>query len=106
MNDKTKNNFDCNACGTCCKMFGKTMDIHGTKVEHIPLDLFPYKWDETGKCEMLVDNKCSVYETRPNTCRWQWGFDMGFFGNLTLEQAVEVNKKACIELRRFACAHH
>jgi Fe-S-cluster containining protein len=31
---------------------------------------FPYKWDETGRCEKLTeDNRCSVYESRPLICK-------------------------------------
>ena len=32
------------------------------------LEEFPYKTDANGACEMLVDNKCSVYENRPTVC--------------------------------------
>ena len=33
------------------------------------LELFPFGHDENGVCEKLVDNKCTVYETRPLLCR-------------------------------------
>jgi Fe-S-cluster containining protein len=37
--------------------------------------IFPYGHDENGWCEKLVDNKCSVYESRPTLCNiemmWQ-----------------------------------
>lgn len=29
---------------------------------------FPYSWDESGCCEMLEDNLCNVYESRPLLC--------------------------------------
>lgn len=30
---------------------------------------FPFKWDKTGKCEMLgKDNLCRIYENRPLLC--------------------------------------
>jgi Fe-S-cluster containining protein len=29
---------------------------------------FPYSWDESGCCEMLENNLCSVYEDRPLLC--------------------------------------
>jgi Fe-S-cluster containining protein len=48
--------------------------MEGHKDKGIPLNdknsefYFPYKWDETGKCEMLINNKCSVYKNRPLIC--------------------------------------
>lgn len=29
---------------------------------------FPYKANKDGSCEKLVDNRCSIYETRPDVC--------------------------------------
>jgi Fe-S-cluster containining protein len=30
---------------------------------------FPFKYDKSGRCEKLgADNKCMVYETRPDVC--------------------------------------
>lgn len=39
----------------------------GTPPEGHPFH-FPHKWDESGACEKLVDNKCSIYEDRPLIC--------------------------------------
>lgn len=30
---------------------------------------FPYRARPDGSCEKLIDNRCSVYETRPAACR-------------------------------------
>ena len=48
--------FRCTQCGCCCRMVGLLKD-------------FPYKSKADGSCEMLQDNKCLVYETRPSICR-------------------------------------
>jgi Fe-S-cluster containining protein len=32
------------------------------------LNSFPYQAKEDGSCEMLVDDRCSVYENRPTIC--------------------------------------
>jgi len=60
--------FPCSGCGACCRRAKQTveqLDITDPNNEFY----FPYKWDETGRCEMLTDdNKCSVYETRPTVC--------------------------------------
>lgn len=52
--------FPCASCGACCRRMKPVIDAG------IP---FPFKVDETGKCEKLgLDNKCTVYENRPDIC--------------------------------------
>lgn len=51
--------FPCTKCGCCCKRLGKAIK------EGIG---FPYRAKENGECEMLEDNKCKVYDTRPDIC--------------------------------------
>jgi Fe-S-cluster containining protein len=47
--------FLCSSCGACCRRAGK-------------LGLMPQR--EDGACIYLTkDNKCSIYETRPDVCR-------------------------------------
>lgn len=55
--------YPCSMCGSCCKRVNKA-------VENIDVgEPFPYKWDETGRCENLnQDNSCAVYENRPLLC--------------------------------------
>lgn len=75
MTDKV--NFKCNMCGMCCR------NIHYWKM-NLPLMKeilndesidFPYK-DINGVCEMLADNKCSIYETRPIACNTEEMFKL------------------------------
>lgn len=74
---KYKDPYPCTACGQCCRRIDKGIKevknlLKGNKVSSSLLK-FPYKWDETGKCEKLgEDGKCTVYETRPNLCRIDW----------------------------------
>ena len=72
----------CGECNACCRA---SYFIHITKHEHntrkhIPQALiFPApgsggkQWvmgfDNTGKCPMLKQNRCSIYTHRPQTCR-------------------------------------
>lgn len=57
--------FKCKQCGCCCKAFN---DID-TQVE------FPFQ-RTSGTCEKLVDNKCSIYNDRPDCCRYdKWNHD-------------------------------
>lgn len=72
----------CGSCRGCCRssMF---IHIHPEEVEtirRIPRNLpfpapgFPQGhvfmgYDDQGRCPMLIDNACSIYEHRPQTCR-------------------------------------
>jgi uncharacterized protein len=73
------------ACGTCTACCTSSQFVHIAPTEtdalaHIPNALlFPAPnmakghvllgYDEQGHCPMLVNNKCSIYEHRPRTCR-------------------------------------
>ena len=61
--------FECTSCGLCCKEIGH---IIGSKAPfewmQKATDDFPYKANEDGSCEKLIDNKCSVYDNRPLLC--------------------------------------
>lgn len=65
--------FPCVSCGCCCSK----VDVAVKNLEPYSLDknndlFFPYKWDDTGRCENLTfDNKCSIYENRPTMCNIQ-----------------------------------
>jgi uncharacterized protein len=72
-------------CGTCTACCTASYFIHVRPDEtrtlaHIPKELlFPAPgmpkghlvmgYDQNGHCPMLVDNTCSIYEDRPQTCR-------------------------------------
>ena len=45
--------FKCSRCGGCCAF----------------ASLFGLPVKEDGYCAYLVDNKCSIYEDRPDVCR-------------------------------------
>lgn len=55
------NKFPCNGCGSCCKRIDiKNIEDAG--------ETFPYQV-VNGRCEKLSDdNKCTVYENRPDVC--------------------------------------
>jgi Fe-S-cluster containining protein len=75
-------NVPCGNCTACCTS-SQFIYIEPGETEtlaHIPAELlFPAPrmpkghvllgYDERGHCPMLVDNKCSIYEYRPKTCR-------------------------------------
>ena len=72
----------CGGCTACCtsSQFIHIGPDETDTLAHIPADLlFPAPrlpfghvllgYDERGHCPMLVDNRCSIYEHRPRTCR-------------------------------------
>lgn len=59
---------------------------------------FPYSVNEKGWCEMLgEDNKCKVYETRPDACRMDKWFDGHFSKTMTKAEYYTINTKLCNE---------
>ena len=60
--------FPCTECSLCCRNIARVLDSPVSDLSPVYRQLieeFPYSPDETGSCEMLVDGKCSVYESRP-----------------------------------------
>lgn len=85
--------FPCSGCGACCKR----VELAVRQYQHIdPEFIFPYGWDESGKCDQLgEDNRCLVYENRPIMC------NIDQFCNargLDKKEFYKVNIEACNEL--------
>jgi uncharacterized protein len=72
----------CNGCTACCtsSQFVHIAPDETDTLAHIPAELlFPAPllprghvvmgYDERGHCPMLIDDRCSIYEHRPRTCR-------------------------------------
>jgi Fe-S-cluster containining protein len=75
-------NVPCDGCTACCRssQFIHIEPDESDALDHIPSELlFPAPklpaghvllgYDENGCCPMLVDDRCSIYEHRPRTCR-------------------------------------
>jgi Fe-S-cluster containining protein len=94
--------FNCTGCGLCCTKIGK---IKATPMPvawmQAAVDAFPYESDETGACEKLVDNKCSVYENRPLLCNIERMADELDIG-MTKEQWFAMNYQGCKVLQEGA----
>ena len=79
---EAESDVPCGTCTACCTS-SQFVHIEADEVEtlaHIHAELqFPAPrmqegnvllgYDENGHCPMLVDDKCSIYEHRPRTCR-------------------------------------
>ena len=71
----------CGACNACCRSsyFIRIRADEADAINNIPApllfpspgepDVFVLGFDENGHCPMLVDQQCSIYEHRPQTCR-------------------------------------
>ncbi len=70
---------DCTACCTSSQFVHIAPDETDALAHIPPALLFPAPWmppghvllgyDERGHCPMLIDDRCSIYEHRPRTCR-------------------------------------
>lgn len=91
--------FDCNKCGNCCKLLKKLIE-HKNDVDLLPevrkmINEFPYKYNQSGECEKLVNNQCSVYESRPDVCNVDKSWERAFKNIMTLQEYYNINKKVC-----------
>lgn len=76
LNPKT---FTCNQCGECCRIVVKLTNNEIKAIKEKSYKDFlvkdPIKGKDytlkrvSGNCVFLKDNKCEIYETRPETCR-------------------------------------
>lgn len=58
--------------------------------------VFPYSWDESGRCEMLsADNKCMVYYDRPTICSVE---NMADLMGIDRAEYFVMSAKACNQL--------
>ena len=70
---------ECTACCTASQFIHVGPDEHATLAVIPPALLFPAPgfppghvvmgYDDKGHCPMFIDNRCSIYEQRPRTCR-------------------------------------
>ena len=56
---------------------------------------FPFK-DKNGVCEMLKDNKCSIYETRPIVCNTEEMFKL-------LHNAIGIDVPEFLKYQAVSC---
>jgi Fe-S-cluster containining protein len=101
----------CGACTACCK---SSYFIHIGPEESQTLGRIPKKllfkapglpegnvllgYDEKGHCPMLVDDKCSIYEHRPQTCR---AYDCRVFTAAGIEAGDSKKQRINQRIRRW-----
>lgn len=77
--------FPCTSCGACCSSI-------------VGID-FLKEFNQDGKCSMLKNNKCTIYESRPLLCKIDESYDQIFSSYMTKEDFYLQNAKACNELQ-------
>jgi Fe-S-cluster containining protein len=90
---------DCSKCpGRCCH-FAKsvlTVPVFQKTALQMLINEFPYKFNqETGVCEMLVNNRCSVYNNRPGICNSETVYNAVYKGVVTPGQYQKLVETSC-----------
>ncbi len=80
--------FPCNQCGECCR-----------HIERIP-QLVSFDCGD-GVCKYLEENKCTIYEKRPEICRVDVMYEKYYYSQYTREEFYRLNLFGCAELRRM-----
>ncbi len=78
--------FNCTQCGACCKI--------------LPKYVAPELVGENGFCKHLKDNKCTIYENRPDICNHETM--RANYPDLTKDEYDNMSMIACSELKVMA----
>lgn len=74
--------FNCSQCGECCR-----------HINMIPeLKIFD---KGNGECIHLKDNKCNIYENRPDVCQVDVMYEKVYFRLFTKEEFYKENEAVC-----------
>lgn len=55
--------------------------------------------DGSGSCLYLKDNRCQIYDHRPEICDTDRLYERYFAGKMSKEEWVELNRKSCQDLK-------
>lgn len=81
--------YPCTKCGACCRliytspMFDKDMQ------------------NEDGSCKYLINNQCSIYESRPEYCKVFEMYNKYYRTDYSIEEFYNLNIKVCNELQEI-----
>ncbi len=90
--------FNCTKCGLCCSNIGKAIENAKGRDGELMKELaaFPYKYDESGRCENLGEDKmCKIYETRPDICSVNKIYEKYMREEMSTDEWYAVNEAAC-----------
>lgn len=84
----TKKQFNCWKCGACCKFCDKVEELkHFDRGDGVCVNLLP-------------DNSCSIYETRPEICNTNRMYEKLYKPVITWDQYLTYSEKVCKMLDR------
>lgn len=90
--------FSCQMCGACCRNVSRwKLHVSELKSRFPELEIsFPFN-EVAGCCEhLLSDNKCAIYEDRPNICRTTYFYKLlSEHYNLSWTEFVEMQLLSC-----------
>lgn len=78
--------FYCDMCGLCCKNLQNS-------------ELYKDLDRGDGQCIFLNNNKCSIYDNRPDKCNVKKMYDLIFYKFYSLTEYYELNYQACQKLK-------
>lgn len=80
----TGSKFNCDGCGACCKLVPDQL-----------LEMYSLPRAPNGGCGHLVDNKCSIYESRPDVCSVRTMWERNHRANYSWDEYCEMTEKIC-----------
>lgn len=98
--------YPCTSCGLCCKNMHQTIrsasviaDTHELKPLFKEVANFPFEIKENGRCSKLgSDDKCTIYDQRPDVCNTNKMYEKYFAHKMTIEQYYMLCAKSCNSL--------
>ncbi len=81
--------FDCSKCGACCRQ---------APAELLKMAGLPVRPGGVGCANLLPDNSCAIYETRPTLCRVDKMFEK-FQHKMSWEQYKAATAVVCAQLQ-------
>lgn len=101
--------YPCQKCGRCCWTIGKLVEEARKPIKNANnyqaalatmLRLFPYAWDDSGRCVKLgKNNKCTIYYKRPLVCNVKKLYVKLFSKAVTWSKFIKMNLENCKKLR-------
>jgi Fe-S-cluster containining protein len=80
----TGSSFNCDGCGACCRL-----------VPDVLLEAYNLPKSERGGCGYLVDNKCSIYESRPDVCSVRTMWEKNHRAIMSWDDYCAMTEKIC-----------
>lgn len=78
--------FECNQCGACCRCLNFIPEMREYDIGN-------------GVCRYLDNNKCSIYNQRPDICRGEYLYHK-FYDGMDVDEYYHMLNKYCDLIRK------